>query len=624
MLKPQKKFDHFILFIFLLICIFVFPSSKASAAINKRLAGDNRYKTAIEISKAGWNKSKNIVLATGDSFPDALSAAPLAKQLDGPILLTEKYSISDGLLEEIKRLSPENIFIVGGENVISKNIEDQIISMGIEVIRLSGDDRYKTSIKVAKYIDSNFGACKEIVVATGADFPDALSIAPIAANKKMPIILTSKNKLSDDTKVYLSSSNISKCYIIGGENVIDNSVLNSLTNAERISGDNRYETNIAILNKFKEDFHFNTIYVATGSDFPDALSGSALAPKTSSPIILTGKIPNKATKYFIENIFSSISESNILGGDKVIPEQTLHNLFPVINTIGNSIGNIYNWGIYTMQGDWIYYNYLYHHKIGLYKTNVNDWIEIKISDDMVHGNINVLGDWIYYLDEDNESKICKIKTDGTEKTQLVEAEVDLMLVEGDWIYYSTRFDDAKFYKIKTDGTQKTLISDNYTGYFDITDDWIYYTINNTSEAWYYGPIELYRIKKDGTQNSKIMKDDKDHYFHYINVVGDWIYYTYGIDRNHNIYKIKTDGTQNTKINSECSHRINVVGDWIYFQNYNDPSGRLYKIKTDGSCKTRLSVDYAERFYVVGDWIFYLGNEKFYKMRLDGSDHQVIY
>lgn len=308
----------------------VYAATADTAATIDRLQGTDRYGTAIAISKAGWQTSDNVILATGGDFPDALSAAPLAKQLNAPILLVGK-TLDSNVLSELDRLKVKKIFIVGGQGVISKDIEDALKAKQIVVTRLSGVDRYDTSLKIADYITTNFKTDSQVVVATGENFPDALSIAPIAAAKGMPIILTQKNAVSEEIKSYIAGKKFTKAFVIGGSGVVSDDVLKQLPNSERVSGLDRYKTNIAILNKFSSDLDFNEAYVATGEDFPDALAGSALASFKGAPIVLTGDTPDAATSAFISSKIDSIGKIKVLGGEGAVKSSAYQRL--VVDTI---------------------------------------------------------------------------------------------------------------------------------------------------------------------------------------------------------------------------------------------------------------------------------------------------
>jgi len=303
--------------------------------ITSRLAGDDRCGTAIEISKSGWMQSANVILATGDDYPDALCAAPLAKQLNAPILLNGKLTLDKRVEAEIKRLGSGNVYIIGGYGVISKDIEDKLKESKINIVRLYGNDRYETSIEVAKYSGVSFGS--EIVIATGDDFPDALSIAPIAAKKGMPIILSQKASLPDVVKKFIKEKSITKTYVIGGQGVIAESLLAELPNPKRISGNDRYLTNKAVFDAFPGDVFYDTVYFSTGNDYPDALSGSALALRTSSPIVLVDEVSKEMVKAYVQSKFSLIKKVVALGGEGAILSSTLEYVIPkvVIASIGD-------------------------------------------------------------------------------------------------------------------------------------------------------------------------------------------------------------------------------------------------------------------------------------------------
>lgn len=325
---------HTLLLCILFFIVVTFAISKTAKAENiitgKRLEGFDRYYTNIAISKLGWTGiSKVAVIATGEDFPDALSAAPLAGKYKAPILLTYGSSLSASLKSELKRLEVEKVYIVGGTGVVPKGISDQITSMGISCVRLAGSDRYETSAAVAREIGSSDTA----VIATGENYPDALSIAPWAASKGIPVLLTEQNKLSPSTSEYIQNSSTSKIYIIGGTGVVSSSVAAKLPkDTVRINGNDRFATNTAVINTFKSDFDLGSLYLATGNNFPDALSGSALASLTCSPIVLTdtGLLPD--TKKLIDSNVDKLNQVFFLGGDGVLSSKAISSILPPVVT----------------------------------------------------------------------------------------------------------------------------------------------------------------------------------------------------------------------------------------------------------------------------------------------------
>jgi hypothetical protein len=253
----------------------------------------------------------------------------------------------------------------------------------------------------------------------------------------------------------------------------------------------------------------------------------------------------------------------------------------------------------------------------------------------IAGNINNRGiaamqdGWIYYTSNTDNNSLYKIRTDGTERTKLNSERSLQINVVGDWVYYADdNIDDSgrnngSVHKIRTDGTQRTWLFDGRTSFMTVTSDWIYYATDNG----------LYRIRTDGTGMTMLHSTR----VFYINVVGDWIYYSEG-DTAH-LYKIRTDGTGRTQLNFDISHNINVDGDWIYYENHDiyteDGTTMIYKIRTDGTGKTRVMQDrYAANLVISDGWMYYnlysldnnghfLDDAGFYKARLDGTGRTMV-
>lgn len=290
-----------------------------------RLGGVNRYETSVQIAKQGWpNGSAYVVLATGNNYPDALSAAPLAQKYNAPILLTDK-TLPQVTLNEITRLKPTQIFICGGTGAISKTIESQLNGLGILTERLEGKDRYETSVAIAKKLGSTSG---ELVLVNGFEWSDALSISPIAAKKGIPILLTDKSVFPDSVKSFVNSNSFYTTYVLGGIDLISNQVKNQLPGSERIEGSNKYERNINILKKFEDSLDLEKICIATGADFPDALSGSALAANLSSAIVLVdnSSLKSVTTQYSTKSL-QQTNDVYVFGLQGVVSDNVVSKLF---------------------------------------------------------------------------------------------------------------------------------------------------------------------------------------------------------------------------------------------------------------------------------------------------------
>ncbi|MCM3742047.1 cell wall-binding repeat-containing protein [Oceanobacillus luteolus] len=259
------------------------------------LSGKDRFETSVAISKHGWNKSDAVVIGRGDLPIDALTGSVLASGLDSPLLLTRNDRLTPAVKDEILRLRPSQIYILGGEGAISLDIENTLKSLykGVKVERLRENDRYGTAKEVAQKIASKYNV-KEVFITTGSEkSSDPLSIAPYAGEKNIPILLTQNNKLSEAAKAFINENGVSKVTIIGGDTAVSASVENELNklvgsaNVDRVSGKSRFDTTTAIINKYYNLGKLDNIFVAQGMDIADALSAAPLAAKQQSPLVLT-------------------------------------------------------------------------------------------------------------------------------------------------------------------------------------------------------------------------------------------------------------------------------------------------------------------------------------------------
>ncbi|WP_141694316.1 cell wall-binding repeat-containing protein, partial [Desulfosporosinus sp. BG] len=197
----QKKKTMVVLLTLIISVFFTMPTYASTLPSITRLAGADRYATAQAIAQHGWTQADYAILAYGGNFPDALSAVVLAKKYNAPILLTSGSSMQDITKQTLIALQVKSVFIIGGTVVIPTSIETELRAMGIAPTRIAGQDRYETSVNIAKQTTPP----TELIVATGEDYPDALSIAPIAAIKQIPIVLVPKSYLPDSVKTYLST-----------------------------------------------------------------------------------------------------------------------------------------------------------------------------------------------------------------------------------------------------------------------------------------------------------------------------------------------------------------------------------------------------------------------------------
>ncbi len=298
------------------------------------LAGSNRFGTAIDISKSHWatagatgdnrEAAKSVTLSRSDTFADAVSGSALAAAKHGPLLLTPPTSLDAGTKAEIKRVlgsTTATVYLLGGTGAISTTVENAIKTMGYTTKRLSGSDRYATSVAIAKAISANPAL---FLVATGRNFPDALSAGAAAgsyaASGTYPavVILSNDSAMPSSTETYLESF-VSGTTFNGFLSAIGGQADAALTKAgwkdyDVEAGPNRYVTAQKVAIEFFGGEQ--TAGVTTGLNWPDALAGGALLGTLNGPLLLTGASStlDSNAQALLSDSSGSISTAFIFGG----------------------------------------------------------------------------------------------------------------------------------------------------------------------------------------------------------------------------------------------------------------------------------------------------------------------
>lgn len=264
----------------------------------QRLEGANRFETNVAISQELFPASDGpysipvLYIANGLNYPDALSAGPAASHLGGGLLLVTPTSIPSAILTEINRLDPQRIVVAGGLPSVSAAVLTQLSAIA-PTTRIDGANRYETSRNlVADAFGCDAGVCTESVfIATGANFPDALSSGPAAASVDAPVLLVNGagNSLDLETRQLISDLGASRAYILGNQVSVTGGVENSLESLSldvtRFAGSNRYDTAALLNGAFFERSDY--MFVASGAGFADALSGGPLAAALGAPLYLS-------------------------------------------------------------------------------------------------------------------------------------------------------------------------------------------------------------------------------------------------------------------------------------------------------------------------------------------------
>ncbi len=245
-----------------------------------------------------------VVLARADNYPDALVGTALAAAKNAPLLFVQGGSLTPETQAGIVRVLPAHgtVYLLGGTTAIPDSVATSLTSLGFTVMRYAGTDRYDTALKVAAAL----GSPSTVFLATGINFPDALSAGPAAANAHGVVLLTDGSTLPAAVKAYLTA-HPGTVYAVGGPAVAADPA------ATPLQGADRYATAAAVAAAI---FSAPTsVGLASGETFPDALSGGAYQAHAGGPILLTAaaSLPG-ATSSYLTGAKSTITSADIFGG----------------------------------------------------------------------------------------------------------------------------------------------------------------------------------------------------------------------------------------------------------------------------------------------------------------------
>lgn len=397
-MKKSLSFQVYCLIVGIITFLILQPSlifADQQSNTVERLYGNSRYQTMLQIALRFPAVVDNVVLTTGSNFPDAMAGVPLAHQKQGPLLLLDSTpELSQDafkyLQEHLNKLG--NIYILGGTAAVPDSFMTALENLGFKranMHRIAGNDRYETALAVAKELRHSGS---EFYLVQGDNFPDALSASVLAAttgyvsveksnylkskNQIVPaalggvplILLPSKGPIPDSIIDYLNSNPMNPndakqtFHVVGGTAVIPEESLDQLKSQitriapegiNRISGDNRYGT-MAKVNSSVSQFDVSWqddgngipiphIYLASGENFPDALTGAVLAAKDQAPLVLVNdSLPQETNEllmgYWQRNQTGGTQGAMVtaLGGSSVIADRTLNSVSYMLN-YGQSI-----------------------------------------------------------------------------------------------------------------------------------------------------------------------------------------------------------------------------------------------------------------------------------------------
>lgn len=292
-----------------------------------RVAGADRYETAADLAGRTAAHPERVFVATGQDFPDALAAATVAGAQDVPVLLVRGDSVPDATRASLQALEPDEIVVLGGSSSVSDAVLADLdeLTPGAAV-RVEGPNRYATA--TALMTRYPIGTGDPAFVTTGADFPDVLAVSALAAHQQTRVLLTPPTALPASARAALQAWGTRTGTVWGGPASVSDAVVGELADTTgggwtRSTGDDRYATAAAVAQRYQPGVE--TVYVATGQGYPDALTGAAVAGSEGAPVLLTrqGSLP-PATAAALERL--DPKRIVVLGGENVIGKPVMDQL----------------------------------------------------------------------------------------------------------------------------------------------------------------------------------------------------------------------------------------------------------------------------------------------------------
>ncbi|WP_380170699.1 cell wall-binding repeat-containing protein [Kineococcus sp. DHX-1] len=294
------------------------PGVTLKAAEAYRVYGADRVGTAIAASTSFSSQgADSVVLTRSDTFADALAGAPLASDKSGPLLMTSRTALQPEVAAAIKNvLKPGGtVYLLGDTNALSAGVESSVKALGFPTQRVAGSDRFGTAVEIAKLLPQ----AQTVSVVTGWNFPDGLAAGALMGVQEETtkhsigvVLLSDGGNLGSTTQNYLGSRTFATKLAIGGTAVT--AVGRGTSGWAQLAGNDRYETAGLVAQQFTSSAFFKDattiVGVATGENWPDALSGSALMAYAGGPMLLTakGSLPD-STKNAI-NVLKADASSN--------------------------------------------------------------------------------------------------------------------------------------------------------------------------------------------------------------------------------------------------------------------------------------------------------------------------
>ncbi|NLM20262.1 MAG: SH3 domain-containing protein [Peptococcaceae bacterium] len=184
--------------------------------------------------------------------------------------------------------------------------------------RLYGQDRIGTALAISQ---KGWTSAQTVILCEGTDYPDSIAAAPFAASLDAPILLTGGKSLDNRVVAELKRLQPQKVILLGGQSRLTSQVekeLNDLSFSwERIGGKNRYETSVLLAQRINSE----SLIIANGDNFPDALSAASYAGIKQIPIVLTSKTMPQVVVDYCQQV--QPAQIIVIGGEQVVPTESL-------------------------------------------------------------------------------------------------------------------------------------------------------------------------------------------------------------------------------------------------------------------------------------------------------------
>lgn len=249
-------------------------------------AGSNRFRTSVEISRAGWPQGATAaVLATGQHHSDALVASSLAGTVSGPLLLTPTASLDGAVADELGRLAPDTVYVIGQ---LDPEVEEAVTALGHTAERIGGRDPYGTARAVAERAIELGADPARLLVASGEAFPDALSASAVAAALRHPILLVPAQGGGQILRDHVDAHGTGEVWVVGGTAAVPEETVAGLPGLDRLAGRERTETAAVVADRARALGLEGRPLLAGADTFADGLSGGVFAGAVNrAPVLLT-------------------------------------------------------------------------------------------------------------------------------------------------------------------------------------------------------------------------------------------------------------------------------------------------------------------------------------------------